>query len=119
LPLGEFRVSVKNQIPFTKIHNLYTQTCININTFFDIIKKGAYWRPRREGDTLLRGGMHKKVRRLMNEKMIPLRLRDTLPLLCDGEGVLYLPFVGWRDGVISQKSKDSDGDTYVVTVEIL
>jgi hypothetical protein len=29
-------------------------------------------------------------------------LRDSLPILCDGEGILWVPFVGLREGVRSE-----------------
>lgn len=60
--------------------------------------KDAYFRPRREGDLLLLRGMHRKLRKLQNERGIPPALRERLPLLCDSQGVLWAPFVGLRDG---------------------
>ncbi len=58
-----------------------------------------HWRSRRPGDTLLRHGVSRKVRKLQNEAGIPLALRGTLPLLCDADDhVLWVPFVGARDG---------------------
>ena len=64
-----------------------------------IINDGLFWRSRKEGDTLVMGGMTRKLRKLYNQNKIPWRLREQLPLLCDGEGIVWAPFVGTRDGV--------------------
>lgn len=82
-----------------KVHNLSTTACINLTDLSAIMEKTLYWRNQREGDTLLRCGMHKKLRKLYNQNKIPPRLRAKLPLLCDGEGIVWAPFVGLRDGV--------------------
>jgi len=89
-----------------KIHNLYTQTGIISCALFDIIKDSAYWRPYRDGDRILRGGMHKRLRRCWNEVGVPNRRRGSLPILCDSEGVLWAPYVGLRDGVAVGDAND-------------
>lgn len=63
------------------------------------MKNELYWRPRREGDKILLRGMHRSVRRLYREAGFSLALRATLPLLCDATGIVWIPFVGTRDGV--------------------
>jgi tRNA(Ile)-lysidine synthetase-like protein len=60
-----------------------------------------HWRNRREGDTLLLHGVNRRLRKLQNEVGMPPELRDRLPLLCDGDTVLWAPFVGARDGAFS------------------
>jgi len=87
-----------------KIHNSSIFPCIILKNEFDIITKGLYWRQREDGDVLYLRGMHRKLRRLQAQAGIPVRLRERLPLLCDGEGVLWAPFVGARDGVESDSS---------------
>lgn len=66
---------------------------------FDSIGGDAYWRSRAAGDVLLMGGMHRKLRKLYAACGVPVHLRERIPLLCDGEGVLWAPLVGARDGV--------------------
>jgi tRNA(Ile)-lysidine synthase len=106
-PCGEeIEITVTRTDAPRKIHNLYTQTCIISHTRFDIIKDGAHWRPYREGDRILRGGMHKRLRRCWNEAKIPTRLRGILPILCDSEGVLWAPYVGLRDGIPVNETND-------------
>ncbi|MBQ2735453.1 MAG: tRNA lysidine(34) synthetase TilS [Clostridia bacterium] len=106
------RISVEKQENLRKIHNLSTQICIIANDFSDIIKKGVYWRSRQEGDCILQGGMHKKLRKLYNAKKIPPRWRDALPILCDREGIVWVPFIGMRDGIANE------GDGYVIRVTL-
>ncbi len=60
-------------------------------------------RRRREGDTVLSHGMHKKLKKLLIDKGIPSHLRDRVPLIClpDGESEgspLWYPRAAFRDG---------------------
>ena len=41
----------------------------------------------------------------MNEKKVPIELRDELPVLCDGEGIIWAPYVGTRDGIVGKNGK--------------
>jgi hypothetical protein len=62
--------------------------------------------------------MHKKLKKLLNEKDIPLHLRDRIPLIClpdgspDGEPLWY-PTVAFRDGYPAP----AEGACLRVTVE--
>ncbi len=96
----------------TKVHNLSTASYIFLNEFSAIINDTLYWRTRKEGDTLVMGGKTRKLRKLYNEKKIPLRQREQMPLLCDEKGILWAPFLGARDGV----SLDSEG--ILISVEL-
>lgn len=64
----------------------------------DLTERGFFWRSRREGDLLLSGGMHRRLRRLWREAGVPVYLRGDLPLLCDRDGIVWAPFAGARDG---------------------
>lgn len=55
-------------------------------------------RPIREGDVILSGGMHKKIRKLYGQSGTPLSLRPRLPLLIDADGILAVPGICVRDG---------------------
>lgn len=61
-------------------------------------EKECFWRPRKDGDRMRLRGVNREVRRLYREAGIPARLRDRLPLLCDKEGILWVPSAGLRDG---------------------
>ena len=89
----------------TNIYKLF----INRNLNFDTIKGYLYRRTREPGDVLLLRGCHRKVKKLMQESRIPPADRDRLPILCDEEGIVFLPGVGLRDGV-------DGGDTAVIVL---
>ncbi len=54
-------------------------------------------RPRRAGDRILQGGMHKVVRRLACLSRFTLAERAKLPLILDDDGILAVPFGPVRD----------------------
>ena len=58
-----------------------------------------YARQRQEGDRIRMRGMGKSVKKLMCDMKIPLELRARIPIICDDNGILAIPFVGVRDGV--------------------
>ena len=78
--------------------NVYTPF-IHDTLTFDTIDHEAYFRLRLDGDQLLMGGMHRKIRKLQNAAGMPPSLRERLPLLCDSRGVLWVPFIGRRDAL--------------------
>ena len=110
-------VHAENRECLTKINNLSTQSCINLKGFSAIIKNSLFWRTLREGDTLLLGGMHKKLRKLYASVGISPHRRAQIPLLCDGEGIVWAPFVGVRDGF--GEDAEADGESVCITVELL
>ena len=63
-----------------------------------IINGRLVLRNRRAGDRILSGGMHKSVRKLPCMAPFSPTERARMPLLCDGEGVLAVPFGPVRDG---------------------
>ena len=83
----------ENRFPAKNIYK--NETTIKINS--DTIKKGLYIRTRREGDTILVRGMHKKLRKLQNEAALSPDLRDIIPLVLDRDGILWAPTVAVRD----------------------
>ncbi len=91
----------ENAHKFKNIYNLYTEFYINFAT----IKGRSFFRTKKEADVILRSGMHKKVRKLFGEKAIHPNLRARLPLLCDGEGIVWVPFCASRDGAAANKNE--------------
>ena len=67
-------------------------------------------RPRRAGDKILSGGMHKIVRRLAGLAPLAPEVRAYLPLLADEAGLLAVPFATVRDG--AAKHPDTTLDLY-------
>ena len=104
LPCKNLSISVKIIEKNLKVHNLSTAPCIILKNDFDIMKSGLYWRARKAGDAIYMGGMHREVRKLYREAGLPLDLRANLPMLCDNEGIVWIPFVGVRDGVCTSET---------------
>ena len=74
-----------------------------------ILKGSAVLRNRRAGDRILAGKCHKTVRKLPGMSKLPLETRERMPLLCDGDGVLAVPFGPVRDGA----KKNADKTLYL------
>ena len=55
-------------------------------------------RSRQAGDKILLGSIHKSVKKLMNEKKIPIELRNRIPIICDENGILAVPLAAIRNG---------------------
>lgn len=108
LPESNIKILVKKDERATNVHNLSTTSYINLKGLSAIMIDTLYWRSRQEGDTIYMGGMTRKLRKLYNQKQIPLRLREQLPLLCDEQGIVWAPFVGARDGLAAD-----DGEWFV------
>ena len=87
----------------SNVYNLYTELQVR----FDTIKGRIFLRPMAEGDRILHGGMHKRVRKLYGQHGTPLHLRSRLPLLCDRDGILAVPNVCLRDGAAPQASEST------------
>ena len=81
---------------------------------FDTIDgiSGLFVRPRQNGDKYRLGGMTKSVKKLLWE--LPLSAEDKLnyPLICDGEGIVFLPGFKVRDGEKYKKGKEYSVNVY-------
>ena len=60
-------------------------------------------RKRLAGDRIFMGGMHKSIKKLMCDKKVPTDLRDRIPIICCGDEIIAVPFVGVCDKVDPQK----------------
>ncbi len=70
---------------------------IQANLSSAIIVGELFLRPRIDGDTVFYGGMTRKLKKLFNDRKIPLSLRAAIPILCDEKGVVWVPGFGVRD----------------------
>jgi hypothetical protein len=52
------------------------------------------------------GGMHKSLKKLMCDKKIPLDERYRLPVICDGDEIVAVPFVGVCDSYRIKKDAE-------------
>ena len=77
--------------------NVYKNSIL-LSIDFDKIEGELIARNRCTGDKIRMGGMNKSLKKLMCDKKIPLDIRARLPIICDSNGVLAVPFIGIRDG---------------------
>mgnify|MGYP003510491765 CR=1 FL=1 len=66
-------------------------------------------RTRKEGDeiTLVGRGITKSLKKLFNEEKIPLELRNIIPVISDGAGVIWVYGIGVNSRVaVSSKTKN-------------
>lgn len=99
---GAFSVSYgecKNISP-----NIYNFS-IKVNLASVIIVGELFLRYRRNGDSYYYGGMTHKLKKIFNDRKMPLHERETLPILCDEKGIVWVPGFGVRDdGVHSENA---------------
>lgn len=81
----------------------------------DLIDQNASFRSKNDGDTILSGKMNKKVKKLLNEKKIPLEMRKKIPLLVQNNEILWIASVAVCDRIKQDKIKDGE-DFYRITV---
>ncbi len=97
LPCG-ITVTVGIADESTKIHNLSTEHALFFSPDPAMIMNGFYWRERRDGDAILRGGHRRPLRRLWREAEVSPALRARLPVLCAPDGsIAWAPYVGFSD----------------------
>ena len=113
---GEYLVGIfekEDDIPPAdgNIYNLFIKATLNRGKMYGDL----FVRCRREGDTYLLRGVRRKLKKLMCDEKIPQRDRDTLPLLCDGKGIVLVPTLPPSDGaagndihVIIFRKKEAD-----------
>ena len=78
----------------------------------DKINGALIARNRMAGDKIYMGGMHKSLKKLMCDKKIPIEQRDRIPVLCDDNGIVAVPFIGIRDDVKCVINKNTKYNIY-------
>ena len=122
----EYHIDVKSEItmvePFSAelilskdkySSNVYKKS-IQANLSSAIISGSLYLRPKRDGDTVYYGGMTHKIKKLYNDKKIPLSVRKKLPILCDDRGALWVPGFGVRDDGVPREERQDLFATLVI-----
>ncbi len=54
-------------------------------------------RSKRDGDSYRYGGMTRRLKKLFNDRKIPLAERERIPVFCDEAGIVWVPGFGVRD----------------------
>ena len=79
--------------PIKNIYKLFIHKVLN----FDKIVGYIYIRSRKNGDRYVFGGMNRNVKKLLCDRHIPVNERDSLPFICDDNGILWIPGFDIRD----------------------
>ncbi len=77
--------------------NIYKKS-IRMYFDFDKINGTLKVRNRHPGDKIKFKGVNRSVKKLLCDLKIPLELRYRLPMLCDENGIVAIPFAAVRDG---------------------
>lgn len=87
----------ENLIYLKNIYNFFISTHINSDKLIDSI----YLRPRHDSktDRYLCGGSQKTAKDALSAHRVPAHQRHTVPLFCDGGGIVWIPHCGIRDSV--------------------
>ncbi|MBR6515040.1 MAG: tRNA lysidine(34) synthetase TilS [Clostridia bacterium] len=78
----------------------------------DKLKGRLYLRSRQDGDRYRYGDMTHSLKKLFNSRGIPVEERDNIPLVCDDEGIVWIPGFSVADRV---KTDNKENNTiYIV-----
>ncbi len=90
---GDFKVEITEiEVKNSKIHNLFLNNSLDC----DKIVGKSVLRTRRSGDSirLLNRGCTKTLNKIYNEEAVPISIRDTLPVIADEKGVIWVCGIG-------------------------
>lgn len=118
LNVGENIIHGTNAVVFVEIGHQFKDFSSNIYKFSisvtlrgDIISDGLCLRFKRDGDSYRYGGITHKLKKVFNDRGIPPFLRQSVPIICDKEGILWVPGLSLRDG-----AKPTSDDVAKITV---
>jgi len=77
--------------------------------------EGLYVRPRRSGDKVFYGGMSHSAKNILSESDIPPSRRGSIPVLCDGDGILWIPGGTVCDRANPLKNENSGLSVYKIS----
>lgn len=78
------------------------------------IKGRLYVRPRQTGDSFVVRNINRNIKKCFIDKKVPASIRDSVPIICDDEGIVYVPYIGAADRVFAKKSKDACNITVAI-----
>ena len=84
----------------------------------DLIKSDAHFRSKLDGDTIFLNKMHKKAKKLMSDKKIPLNMRKKLPILVSQNEILWIPLVAVSDKAKNNKQEKGE-DFYRISIKFV
>lgn len=85
---------------------------IQVEISSDIIDDSLFIRFKTDGDSYKYHGMTHKLKKVFNDRNIPVSERDLIPVLCDSHGILVVPGMSVRDGAKSDNSINNTPITF-------
>lgn len=73
----------------------------------DKIKDNLFVRSRRDGDVYFIRSHHRKLKKLLCDSGVPVWERDSLPVVCDGDGIVWVPGFPPRDGLAAKDNNET------------
>ena len=67
---------------------------------------------------MMLGKMHRQIRRLWAARGIPTEWRQALPILCRGEEIVWVPFVGTSDDFVGKVARGDSSLAYQVEINV-
>ena len=81
--------------------------------YFDRIPECLTARSRQSGDKIRLNGMSKSLKRLMNEAEIPEKIRFSLPVICEKDEIIFVPYTA-----ICDRCRKGNGKSVSVSVSL-
>ncbi|HBL84103.1 MAG: tRNA lysidine(34) synthetase TilS [Clostridiales bacterium GWF2_38_85] len=85
------------------IYNLSIQFVLD----FDKIKGTIFARSRHSGDSFVCHSINRNVKKCFINKKIKKEVRDQIPVICDSEGIICVPYIGVADRVYNKNAERS------------
>ncbi len=73
-----------------------------------------YVRSRQRSDCFTVRNINRNLKKCFINKKIPASIRVLIPVICDSQGIVYVPFIGAADRVYNKKSKDTCNITVAI-----
>ncbi len=103
-------ISPKNHNSHTELskndENIYKLSTLR-SFDFDKIKGTLIIRNREQGDSYVYGGMRHRVKKMFVDTKMTLREKSLHPIICDDDGILWVPNFSPRDGTAENKAEVS------------
>ena len=88
------------------IENIY-KLSIQFEIDFDKIKGDIFVRSRKEGDKILLHTINRSIKKIFIDKKIKKEKRNNIPIICDNEGIICVPYVGVSDRVFNKNANNA------------
>ncbi len=108
-----------------KIRHPSNENIYNLSTHITVasakLKGTLFARKRQPGDRVLVRGRHRTVKNLYQAAAVPPQERQTLPMICDEDGILWIPGAAVRDGaqIDSAAARADNGSDEVSRVDLI